>query len=486
MRCPGASDYDPANRLRRPVISTGSRPALRSVELPDIPLPPPPAAVETEELHRRIKAASERMAEAGLDALVVYGDREHFANLRYLSGFDPRFEEAALVIHADRAPALVVGNEGLVYADGLGLDVECVLAQTFSLPGQDRTKAPRLDHALLRAGIAKGSRIGLAGWKTLGLSEQPGGRTGLAAPHFLVEALIEAVGPGGVVRDATDLLIGPATGLRLQASAPEIAEFEYGAAFASAHVIAALTALKPDMSELELAAEMRLSGYPLSCHPMIISGRDELVPLRSPTGRRIQLGETLMVAVGLWGGLTARAGLVAACKSDLDASKRSYVETFASAYLTLTKRWYESVAVGVRASDVFAQIDELVEEMPFGLALNPGHHTHLDEWVESPFASDSDAILASGSMLQCDMIPAGMPGWAVCNVEDTVCLADRELRSELFARYPELDERVRMRRRFLEDIVGIHPSDDVVPLSNLPGWFAPYLLDRSTILCFND
>ena len=34
------------------------------------------------------------MAEQRLDALVVYADREHFANLLWLTNYDPRFEEA--------------------------------------------------------------------------------------------------------------------------------------------------------------------------------------------------------------------------------------------------------------------------------------------------------------------------------------------------------------------------------------------------------
>ena len=39
-----------------------------------------------------------RCDEEGYDRLVVYADREHSANLAYLTGFDPRFEEAALVV----------------------------------------------------------------------------------------------------------------------------------------------------------------------------------------------------------------------------------------------------------------------------------------------------------------------------------------------------------------------------------------------------
>ena len=39
---------------------------------------------------------------AGYDRLVVYADREHSANLSFLTGFDPRFEEALLVVGTDR------------------------------------------------------------------------------------------------------------------------------------------------------------------------------------------------------------------------------------------------------------------------------------------------------------------------------------------------------------------------------------------------
>ena len=40
------------------------------------------------------------MQQAGLTFLVVYADREHSANLSFLTGFDPRFEEAVLLLDA--------------------------------------------------------------------------------------------------------------------------------------------------------------------------------------------------------------------------------------------------------------------------------------------------------------------------------------------------------------------------------------------------
>ncbi len=45
-----------------------------------------------EEYQSRLGMTANRMTAAGLDFLVVYADREHSANLAYLTGFDPRFE----------------------------------------------------------------------------------------------------------------------------------------------------------------------------------------------------------------------------------------------------------------------------------------------------------------------------------------------------------------------------------------------------------
>ena len=38
------------------------------------------------------------METRGYDHIVVWGDREHSANIAYLTGFDPRFEEAVLIV----------------------------------------------------------------------------------------------------------------------------------------------------------------------------------------------------------------------------------------------------------------------------------------------------------------------------------------------------------------------------------------------------
>ena len=55
-------------------------------------------------------------AKAGCDWLAVYADREHLANIAFLTGFEPRFEEALFVLGAGDRRVLIVGNESHGYA----------------------------------------------------------------------------------------------------------------------------------------------------------------------------------------------------------------------------------------------------------------------------------------------------------------------------------------------------------------------------------
>src|SRR5579859_3311278 len=88
------------------------RTRLTDLEWPAFGLAERPPAVEASELRARLAAMRAGMAAARLTHTIVYGDREHFANLAYLTHFDPRFEEALLILtQEERSPLLLVGNE---------------------------------------------------------------------------------------------------------------------------------------------------------------------------------------------------------------------------------------------------------------------------------------------------------------------------------------------------------------------------------------
>ncbi len=83
---------------------------LVEIDWPDFGAAKEPPGTTLDEFRARLESAREQMEARGYTHLVVYGDREHFANLAYLTNFDPRFEEAVLVIRADHKPLLIVAD----------------------------------------------------------------------------------------------------------------------------------------------------------------------------------------------------------------------------------------------------------------------------------------------------------------------------------------------------------------------------------------
>jgi hypothetical protein len=84
---------------------------LIETEVPHFPTPDVYPKADAAEFQDRLRRTRTAMECAGLTHLIVYGDREHSANLAWLTGFDPRFEEALLILRMDGTPLIVVGTE---------------------------------------------------------------------------------------------------------------------------------------------------------------------------------------------------------------------------------------------------------------------------------------------------------------------------------------------------------------------------------------
>ena len=94
----------------RPTLSPCRRSSIVELELPALDELGPEPELPGELYQRRRRDLRTRMREAGLDLLALYADREHFANGSYLTGFDPRFEEALVVLDMESVKVLA-GNE---------------------------------------------------------------------------------------------------------------------------------------------------------------------------------------------------------------------------------------------------------------------------------------------------------------------------------------------------------------------------------------
>ena len=247
--------HDRARRDRGPTLaatdtlSAGGTPMptprLREVRVPDFGMPEAMPVIPASTYAGRLDELRSRADARGYDRIVVYADREHSANLSFLTGFDPRFEEALLIVGAGGQPLILVGNECFGMAGAAPLPMRRELFQDLSLPSQPRDRSRPLGEILAGEGIGAGSRVGVVGWKTYA------SRATIEVPAYLVDALRELTGASGLVENANDLLIDPADGLRIVNDVDQLAAFEYAACQTSDGVRRLLAGLRPGLRESE-------------------------------------------------------------------------------------------------------------------------------------------------------------------------------------------------------------------------------------------
>jgi hypothetical protein len=453
-------------------------PRLADIDLPDFGMPTEVPQIPAPVYEARLERLRSRMVERGYDALVVYADREHSANLAYLTGFDPRFEEAVLVLGPAAEPAVLAGNECYGMAGAAPVAMRRHLFQDLSLPSQPRDRSRPLADIFADEGVEAGSRLGVVGWKEHARADM------IDAPAFIVDELRRIAGDGGSVENATDLLIGAADGLRVINEVEQLAAFEYAACHTSSGVRRLLFGMEPGMREDEAVGLLQWNGMPLSCHLMLTSGPRATLGLLSPGDRRIERGDRFTVAFGIWGALNCRAGFVVEDAAELPVGIDDYVERLVGPYFAAVAEWYEALRIGQTGAALQEIVDRHLGDPFFGIFLNPGHQISLDEWVNSPVAPGSSIELRSGMALQVDIIPATGTEYFTTNIEDGVALADESLRREFASRFPGAWGRIEARRRFMNDTLGIALAPEVLPFSNIPGYLPPFLLrpDRAMTL----
>ena len=408
--------------------------ALAEIDLPEFGEPTVEPQIPRETYRARVEAVRQRAAEHGRDAIVVYGDREHMANVTYLTGYDPRFEETLLVIVPERTPTLFVGNEGWGYAELAAGAFERVLFQSFSLLGQPRDRNRDIADLLREAGPARGHahrRRGMEGVQRAG----PGLGRALARNPLLHRrcAARGSPAPSGDVVNSTRMFMNPSDGLRAVNEVDQLAAFEFSATYSSQALRNVLFGVQPGMTEIEAARLMQLTGRPNAAHIMLSGGKHAAYGLPSPGLRKLERGDPFTMACTYWGSLNARAGFLAAGPEDLPHGIRDWLDKLVTPYFRAAVDWYETIGIGVSGGELFEAVDRHLGDPFFGVTLNPGHLIHLDEWVHSPIYRDSRLHLRSGMALQIDIIPATGGPYFTTNIEDGIALADAQLRAQ-FAR----------------------------------------------------
>ncbi len=448
--------------------------ALKTVARPDFGSIGDRPRIPAQTYDRRAAAAYDR---AGIDWLAVYADREHFGNMAFLTGFEPRFEEAFLLLGPGGRRILMTGNECESYAPVAGLPgLEVMLAQTLSLMAQDRSRFPRFADRLRDAGIKAGDSVGLVGWKYLEPFEDEAADTAYFVPAVYVQAFARVIGAGEGLIDKTAILMHPEHGLACQIDADQIAAFEWASVKASVAVWDIVSATRPGEQEYTAVSRMGYSGAPLNVHTMFASASkgETVIGLRSATARMLRKGDGVTTAIGHWGALSSRAGLLDDGNDDFLAISKGYFSGLIS--------WYETVGIGVEGGAVYEAVTSALGASQLRSALNPGHLGGYEEWVHSPVRPGSTDRIRSGMPFQVDIIPVPVPaGWAL-NCEDAVVFADEALRQELATKHPDCAARIEARRRFMQDQIGVTLRPEILPTSSTPLLLAPFWLKSESVL----
>lgn len=446
---------------------------------PDNGKPEVPAAADVHALDLRLGAVRAAMDAHGFERLVIYGDREHGANIQWVSGFDPRFEEALMIVGPGEA-LLLVGNECLDYASLSPLVQSGALTlghcAAFSLMNQPRGGKALADW--LDGVIPAGARVGAVGWKWFGTDEAAMPESALDLPAFIADPLRARAGS---VVNATDVFQDPARGLRVQADSDEIARLEFANHMAGAAMRRMIHALRNGISDFEAIEAAKVGGLPLSCHLTFATGARARNGLSSPTGQKLAVGTPASFNIAHQGANICRSGWLARGELDLPEGARDYLSTFAIPYMRAMASWCAMMEPGVRGGAIWSAIQEALPREVFNVTLNPGHLIGSEEWMSSPIYEGSDVALKSGMALQSDVIPAH-PVYGSCRMEDGYVIADEALRADLDARHPEVAARCRKRQNFMRDVIGIEVPDSLLPLSDSGGIITPYFLDPAQVI----
>ncbi len=268
-------------------------------------------------------------------------------------------------------------------------------------------------------------------------------------------------------------MVDPEQGLRARHDAHQIAWLENVAAKVSNALASMIQGLEIGMSEAEAAFLWEYRGERQSADPVVMFGQTRIdIGFPTASGHAfLKAGDRVFTGIGYDGAFVTREGR-ALVFGERNRIKKEIDEIYIP-YFKALKTWYETVKVGGSAAVVYDKMKELLGDA-FGF--NPGHQIDTGaEWTTSLITKNSPYSFQSGMAIQFDII-------TMTDAEDGIALADEALRTELAKKFPECWKRIQKRKAFLEQELGIHPDESLLPLSNLQARLMPCLLSSEYAL----
>ena len=453
---------------------------LKKVSLPKTFSDVEPVYLNDNTMEQRKMKILELMKEEDFDSLIIYADKEHGSNFEYLTGFIPRFEEGLLILKKIDQAYLILGNENLKMAKYARLQADLHHYPLFSLPNQPMENERSLVSILNEINFSDDKKIGLVGWKMFSSTNLDNSKI-FDIPHFIVEAIRNIQTEEAEIVNAAYLFIGGDKGARTVNNANEIAHYEYGANLSSTSMLKAMNAVEIGVKESFLGNLLNADGQTNNVVTIAATGERFEKANLYPTSKQVALGDKLSLTTGYKGGLSSRAGFVVEKADQLPNNQLAYLEKVAIPYFKAVVYWLENIRIGMYGGEFYKKIENVYSKDKYNWHLNPGHLVADEEWMSSPIYPNSKEILKSGMLLQIDIIPS-VTGYGGVSAEECIALADDELRCQIKNEYPDLWERIKTRRNYIKNELGIMLPEHVLPLSNLVAYLRPFFLNKSSVL----
>lgn len=346
--------------------------------------------ITAEEWRDELAGRRERMREIAsahdCEVFLAFGSHGHMEHFRYLTNFAPALGDAWLVVRGS-APV-------------------CILDFGW-----------QLEEARRRSGLSDWrARFGAASLVAEVLREAAPPRVAVAGLERMPVTAWEQIRDGFEAVDVS----GELARLRRQKSALELRLLREAARLTDEALEVARAEARPGVTERELAARIgQALGPEWAFPPTVISGNDDPIPIREPTDRRLEEGDTAMVDIGAgYEGYQADASRTFVVGEPGAEQKRVW-----EAVLLAYDAALAATRAGVPCRVVQEAADAAAEAAGFELAHRIGHGIGLATSFEWPDLAGDEEPLEPGTTI-CIEPSIAVVGAGVMKLEDDLVVTD--------------------------------------------------------------
>ena len=163
----------------------------------------------------------------------------------------------------------------------------------------------------------------MIGWKYFSEREIVYSKYCIEIPCYIIEVLTELV-ERKKIENVSSLMMHPEYGLRIKMDTKELIKHEFAGTKTSRKVLNAIKMLEIGLSEMEVSKFLNIDGEPLTTHPNISFGFNNVsLGLASPVvNNKLALGDVISIGLGYRRAMVHRTGLYVRSKKQRTSIKR--------------------------------------------------------------------------------------------------------------------------------------------------------------------